>query len=251
MTLSHRYTRRMSASIERADAEGAPKGRIPDFFIVGHHKSGTTALYEMLRSHPQIFMPDLKEPRFFAGDLRFQFGNNASERLPQTLEEYLSLFEPATPEQRVGEASPSYLKSETAAGTIAEVQPAARIIAILREPASFVRSLQLQLLQEHVETEKDLARAVAGERITREGKEVLRYSDHVRYVEQLRRYHERFAPEQVLVLIYDDFRRDNDATVRRVLRFLEVDDTAPIEVKDANPTVGVRSVRLDTLVDRK
>ena len=50
-----------------------------------------------------------------------------------------------------------------------------------------------------------------------------------------------FPPEQVLVLIYDDFRRDNEATVRAVLRFLEVDEDAPIEVMEANPTVRVRS----------
>ena len=218
---------------------------VPDFFIVGHHKSGTTALYEMLRRHPQIFMPDVKEPRYFADDLRFQFEPQPSSHLPKTYEEYLSLFAAATPEQRVGEASPSYLKSHTAAQAIARVQPAARIIAILREPASFVRSLQLQLLQEHVETETDLRRAVANEQIDRAGRQVLRYSDHVHYVEQLRRYHQQFTPEQVLVLIYDDFRNDNEATVRRVLRFLDVDDQAPIHVMDANPTVRVRSVRLD------
>jgi hypothetical protein len=218
---------------------------VPDFFIVGHHKSGTTALYEMLRRHPQIFMPDVKEPRYFADDLRFQFEPQPSNHLPKTYEEYLSLFAPAAPGQRVGEASPSYLKSHTAAQAIARVQPAARIIAILREPASFVRSLQLQLLQEHVETETDLRRAVANEQIDRAGRQVLRYSDHVHYVEQLRRYHQQFTPEQVLVLIYDDFRNDNEATVRRVLRFLDVDDQAPIHVMDANPTVRVRSVRLD------
>ena len=46
----------------------------------------------------------------------------------------------------------------------------------------------------------------------------------MRYVEQLRRYQERFGRERMLVLVYDDFRADNEATVRRVLRFLEVDD---------------------------
>jgi len=202
----------------------------------------------MLRRHPQIYMPDVKEPRFFAGDLRFQFEAKQTGYLPSTYEEYLSLFEAATPEQRVGEASPSYLKSRTAAQSIADVQPAARIIAILREPASFVRSLQMQLLQEHVETETDLRRAVAREEIIRSGRKVRRYSDHVHYVEQLRRYDALFPPEQVLVLIYDDFRNDNDATVRRVLRFLDVDDESPIHVMDANPTVSVRSVRADEMV---
>src|SRR5437588_5962186 len=132
------------------------RGRVPDFFIVGHHKSGTTALYEMLRRHPQIFMPDLKEPRFFASDLRPQFEPKSSGIAPRTWEDYLDLFAAARPEQRVGEASPAYLRSSVAAEAIAAAQPGARCIAILREPASFVRSLHLQLVQEHAELEKDL-----------------------------------------------------------------------------------------------
>jgi Sulfotransferase family len=237
----------MTASSELTAAARVPRRRLPDFFIVGHHKSGTTALYEMLRRHPQIYMPDIKEPRFFASDLRALL-QPAPGLLPETLEEYLSLFDAAKPGQRVGEASPSYLRSRAAASAIADVQPAARIIAILREPASFVRSLHLQMIQEHVETEKDLRRAVAREDIVRHGQRVRRYSDHVRYVEQLRRYHGAFPAEQVLVLIYDDFRSDNEATVRRVLGFLGVDDMRPMEVLEANPTVALRSVRLDAMV---
>ena len=89
---------------------------MPDFFIVGHPKSGTTALYEMLRRHPQIYMPDLKEPRFFASDLRVRFQRRAPDpshpsALPQTFEEYLALFDAAGLDQRVGEASPLYLMS--------------------------------------------------------------------------------------------------------------------------------------------
>jgi hypothetical protein len=74
------------------------------------------------------------------------------------------------------------------------------------------------------------------------------YSERVHYVEQLRRYHAVFPREQVLVLIYEDFRRDNESTMRAVLRFLEVDDTYPIEVLQANPSVEVRSVRLAALL---
>jgi hypothetical protein len=137
------------------------------------------------------------------------------------------------------------------------VQPAARIIAILREPTSFLRSLHLQLLQTHVEDRKDFAKALALEADRREGRHVprrshrpqlLQYTDHVRYVEQVRRYHAAFGAEQVLVLIYEDFRRDNEATVRTVMRFLEVDDTHPVEVLDANPSILLRSQQLDDLV---
>ncbi len=89
-------------------------------------------------------------------------------------------------------------------------------------------------MQTNIETESDLARALALEPARREGRsmprhtywpQTLLYSEHVRYVEQLRRYREHFAPEQMLVLVYDDFRSDNEATVRRVLRFLDVGRT--------------------------
>jgi hypothetical protein len=229
--------------------------RYPDFFIIGHPKSGTTALYRMLKPHPQIYLPGLKEPWFFATDLRERRAGTVA--LPQTLEEYLALFAAAGPDQRVGEGSPSYLLSHTAANAIAEAQPAARCIAVLREPASFLHSLHLQFMQVYTETEPDLRKAMALEAARREGRNIprlcrrppmLQYAEHVRYVEQLRRYHALFPPEQLLVLLYDDFRRDNEATVRAVWRFLDVEDTQPVLQKEANPTVRVRSQRLHGLM---
>jgi hypothetical protein len=229
---------------------------MPDFFIVGHPKSGTTALYRMLREHPQIFMPSLKEPLYFSSDMRLRFETPRSEKVPQTLDAYLALFADAGADQLLGEASSSYLWSRTAAAAIAEAQPAARIVAVLREPASFLRSLHLQLMQIHVEAEGDFSKALALESARRAGKRIpsrshrpqlLLYSEHVRYVEQVRRYEQLFAPEQLLVIVYDDFRTDNEATVRSILRFLEVDDRAPIHAKEANPTVTVRSPRLHDL----
>jgi hypothetical protein len=238
------------SSTEPAARELGRQGRVPDFFIVGHHKSGTTAMYGMLRRHPQIFMPTMKEPEFFREDrLRRKHGPPRSSwrpgryaaTRPPTFAEYLALFAPAEPDQRVGEASPGYLFSPAAAGLIAEVQPAARIIAILREPASFLRSLHLQMVSDQIQRELDFRRALAGEA----GPSALQYTGRVRYVEQLRRYHGSFPPEQVLVLIYDDFRADNVGTMRSVLRFLDVDPDAPIEALDANPTVAVRSRTLE------
>jgi len=250
-----------------ADSPAALQGthaRFPDFFIVGHHKCGTTALWKALRRHPQIFMPNLKEPRFFAGDLRQRFepprGRGMLRKPPRTLAEYLALFENAAPEQLVGEASAGYLWSHTAAERIAAVQPRARIIAILREPASYLRSLHLQLLRGHQENVKSLRRAMELEAVRRDGRRIprrapvpqaLQYSERVRYVEQLRRYRAFFPPEQVLVLIYESFRADNEGTVRSVLRFLEVDDEFPIEVTDANPTNRtIRSQAFDDLLDK-
>jgi hypothetical protein len=246
----------MTVSAERTAAGPVPQKRIPDFFVVGHAKSGTTALYGMLRRHPQIYMPENKEPWFFAEELHVRTPPRP-EGTPKTLEEYLSLFAAAGPEQRVGEASALYLWSQTAAGAIAAVQPAARIVAILREPASFLRSLHLQFIASYVETETDFRTALELEPARRQGRSIpkhsywpltLLYSDHVRYVEQLRRYHAAFSKEQVLVMIYDDFRRDNEGAVRSVLRFLEVDDEHPVDTLEANPTVAVRSPQLHGLV---
>jgi hypothetical protein len=224
-------------------------GEAPDFYIVGHPKCGTTALYEMLRSHPQIYMPELKETRFFARELH----PRSPPSLPRSLDAYLALFAAAGAQQRVGEASPSYLRSHAAARRIAELRPDARIIAIFREPASFVRSLHMELLRDHVETEKDLRAALELEGARRQKRELERhpglvYSEYVRYIEQLERYAAVFPPERIMVIIYDDFRRENDATLAAVLGFLGVDPTLASGSIEANPTVRVRSVRLNQLL---
>jgi hypothetical protein len=249
----------MTASAESVLAAQAQRGRVPDFFIVGHPKCGTTALYEMLRVHPQIFMPELKEPWYLASDMQPRFPPPRSASPPETLEDYLALFSDAADGQRIGEASSAYLLSRAAASEIAALRPDARIVAILREPASFLRSLHLQLLRTHVESVKDLRRALELEPQRRDGRKVprrshrpqlLMYSDHVRYVEQLRRYREAFPAEQLLILIYDDFRDDNETTVQSVFDFLDVDSEIDVVPREANPTrVRMRSQHLDELLN--
>ncbi len=142
---------------------------------------------------------------------------------------------------------------------IAAVQPDARIIAILREPASFLRSLHLQFVRD-LRRDRDgpahgaRARAGAGARAGEIPRytywpQALLYSEHVRYVEQLRRYHDAVRA-----------RADAGADLRRLPRrqrrrrcarccaSWSVDDTRPIEAVEANPTVRVRSQRLHELV---
>jgi len=230
--------------------------RLPDFFVVGHAKSGTTALYEMLCRHPDVFMPPGKEPWFLAEEL-LERPPPRPEGVAATLDEYAALFAGAAPGQLVGEASALYLWSRTAAARIAEIKPEAKIVAILREPAAFLRSLHLQFVETYVEVEPDLRTALELEPARRRGEQVPRYtywpkallySEHTRYTELLRRYRERFPPEQMLVLVYDDFRADNEGTLREVFRFLGVEDSVPVRSREANPTVGVRSGRVHQLV---
>jgi hypothetical protein len=230
--------------------------RLPDFFLVGNAKGGTTALYHMLKQHPDIYMPENKEPWFFASELHDRTPPRPGGT-PKTLEEYATLFEDALPEQRVGEATVFYLWSKTAAQGIFEACPQAKIIAILREPARFLHSLHMQFMQDYVETEVEFPAALALESERREGRRIpsntywpkaLLYSDHVRYVAQLQRYRDLFPAANVMPLIYEDFRKDNEATVRRVMSFLDVDPDVPIHTGEVNGSVRVRSQRAHDLV---
>jgi Sulfotransferase family len=234
----------------------AAPGRIPEFFIVGNAKSGTTALYQMLKRHPDVYMPDSKEPWFFADEL-LERTPPRPEGTARTIEEYRLLFAKAGAEQLVGEASPLYLWSRTAAARIAAAQPEARIIALFREPASFLRSLHMQQVETYVETEVDFRKALELEPERREGRRIpahtywpktLLYSEHVRYVENIGRFREHFPADRILPLIYEDFRSDNEATIRQVLRFLGLEAELPIELREVNASVRVRSQRMHAVV---
>ncbi len=245
----------MTASTERGEA---PAGlRIPDFYVVGHPKSGTTALYEMLRRHPQIFMSELKEPRFFASDLRARFQAHGVGEHPQTIEAYAALF---------ADAAPGQLRRRRLALLSAlarRPRPRSRACARTRASSPSCASRRASCARCTWRWCRTASRrswtcaARSKPRRSRPPSRVadgaappeLRYTDRVRYVEQLRRYHDAFGREQVLVLIYDDFRADNEGTLRRVQRFLGVDDTVPIELVEANTSVRVRSLRMDDAVN--
>jgi len=200
-------------------------------------------------------MPALKEPQYLASDLLPRPGHEKKRRerwYPKTLDGYLALFADAGPEQLAGEVTPTYLWSRTAANNIAEMQPDARLIAMLREPADFLRSLHISFLRGGNEAVRDMRKALSLEAARRAGKRIphsshrpqlLQYSTHVRYVEQLRRFRDRFSPDQMLILIYDDFREDNDATIRTVLRFLEVDAEFPLASERLNASPEYVKIR--------
>jgi hypothetical protein len=246
------------AAVSDAEGQGSQAnespGRVPDFFVIGHQKCGTTALYHMLRDHPQIFLSEYKEPRFFAPELRPPRAHETPDR-PQTLAGYQALFAGAEAGQLIGDTSPQYIRSPTAAARIATLRPNARIIAILREPAGYLRSYHMEMVINHVEPEKDFRKAIELEPERRRAAAAdgsflppqFLYSEHVRYVEQLRRFEARFSREQMHLIVYDDFRRDNEGTVRAVQRFLGVDDTVPLQPVRTSPNEAVRSLRLHKL----
>jgi hypothetical protein len=198
----------------------------PDFFIVGAPRCGTTAMYEYLRRHPQVFMPEHKEPMYFGSDL-------ASLHEPLTDADYLRLFDGAEPGQRVGEASTWYLYSSRAAEEIRAFAPDSRIIIMLRNPVDVMYSLHTTLVFYGGEDILDFESALEAEPERRAGRrlgpgrrpEAVYYRDTVRFDEQVERYLDTFDRSRIKVILFDDFVNDVASVYADLLRFLEVDDT--------------------------
>src|SRR3954454_25009684 len=88
-------------------------GRYPDFFIVGVPRAGTTAMFDYLAAHPQVFAAPIKEPQFFAKDLDT---GTYLESITFMREEdrYLEMFASAGADQLAGEGSTWYMYSKVA-----------------------------------------------------------------------------------------------------------------------------------------
>jgi len=222
----------------------------PDFYVVGAFKSGSTALYEQLRRHPQIFMPFHKEPLFFGDDLTRRYGR-------MSLDDYLRLFRRAKPGQRVGEASTWYLYSTSAAREIREFSPDAQIIVVLRNPVDVMYAQHNQLIYNVIEDIADFEEALAAEKDRRNGRRIppgpinvenLFYRHSVRFAEQLERYFDVFGRDRVHVMLYDDLRRDGAAVVRGALEFLDVNPLLAAAPPTANESRRVRSLLIQRLI---
>lgn len=202
----------------------------PNFLIIGAAKSGTTALYQALRQHPQIFMSAVKEPHYFAfAGERMDYrgpGVTINETSVTDLREYERLFAGVTDETAAGEASALYLYVPQAVRRIYEYAPGMRLIAILRQPAERAFSAFMHLTRDAREPCGDFADALRAEpeRIAQNWGFLWRYTDLGFYAQQLRRYYTAFPAGQIRVFLYDDFRRDALGTAREAFRFLGVDD---------------------------
>ena len=225
----------------------------PNFFIVGAPKCGTTSLHEYLQRHPNVFMPFFKEPHFFGSDLegsRFRQFRNKPER-------YLKLFRDARGEKRIGESSPWYLASQRAAEEIQAYDPAAKIIIMLRNPIDMMYSMWSQFRYSGNEQIGSFEEALAAEADRRAGRRIRRaahcitglyYREMARFVKQVPRYFERFGQENVMVLIFDDFRSDTPAAYRAVLDFLDLDPQDKMTFDIRNPNKEVRLEWLQKLI---
>jgi hypothetical protein len=229
-------------------------GRLPDLFIIGAAKSGTTSLYFWLAGHPEIYMSAVKEPNYFAPDL-MPPGPHLLKH-PDDQAKYLELFAPARDAIRAGEASVRYLYSRVAPSLIARVQPRPYLVVALRNPVEMAFSLYLHWRARGFENLVTFGEAVAAEEDRHAGRRIpaganphlATYLDRASYGEQLPRWIETFGRERLHVIVFEEMVADPARDFHRLLEFLDVDpDYRPTEFRAYNPAHAGRGNRLRRL----
>jgi len=92
----------------------------PDFLIIGAPKAGTTALHAALAQHPDVFVTNPKEPKYWLCDdapppaWRGPGDAHSQREWVWRRHEYERLFAPAADHQIRGESTPFYLWSRGA-----------------------------------------------------------------------------------------------------------------------------------------
>ena len=215
----------------------------PNLFIVGAPKAGTTALYEYLDQHPDVYFPR-KTIYYFCNDLTFR-----TPPIPESV--YLGLFENTGKQKIIGEASVFNLLSPAAAQRIKAFNPEARIIIMLRNPADMVYALHNENLSNGDEMIEDFEAALDAESNRKQGKlippyhnaplEALYYSEVAKYDEQVLRYKSVFMEDKIHIILFDDFKADTEAEYRKVLRFLGIEEIMPESLSVINPSHVPRS----------
>jgi len=171
-------------------------------------------------------MSPVKEPFHFSTDLSCE-----AWRTIRGEDDYMALFDEANHAAR-GEASSCYIYSENAVDAIAELAPNAKIIAIVRRPAQMMYSLHGQSLWSGNENVFDFEEALALENERAEGKKIpscahfpnnLLYRHCARYAMHLEKWAERFGPDQLLVLDFDQIKSDSLGVLSTIYDFLGVD----------------------------
>ena len=203
---------------------------LPNFFIVGAAKAGTTTLHYVLQQHPEIYLPwKQKETFYFSGIKKTDFSGPGSfygNGIIEHWEEYVKLFEDAEEKKAVGEVCVAYLYFPGTAERIYEKISQAKIIIMLRNPVDRAFSNYMHHVRDGIEP---LSFEEALER--EEERKKLGYWWGFRYVEvgfyyqQVKKYIDVFGKEKVRVYIFEEFVKEPLTTIKDILEFLEVDST--------------------------
>ncbi len=214
---------------------------LPNFFIVGAPKAGTTSLYHYLESHPDIYMSPIKEPNYFSYEEIIRQNLFYKETKVGNTEDYESLFNNVTTEKAVGEASVSYLFYESVPAKIKKLVPKARIIIMLRNPVErafshFAMDKRLGYVTMPFETIFENKSSAELSRLYYQ-----QYIELGNYYPQIKRYVETFPPEQVKIFLLEDMKANTALFVKQLYKFLGVDENfIPDVSKKHNSNVAPR-----------
>jgi hypothetical protein len=185
---------------------------LPNFLIIGAQKAGTTWLYDVLRMHPDIFLPDTKELSYFCQ--LDSDGNQLNYFNQLDISWYKDFFAARTNETAIGEISPMYLCDEVAPERIALILPSVKLIAVLRDPVERAVSEYWMTFNKR-DTMPPLAR------MQDQGTDIILRRGL--YGVQLQKYFSLFPNKNILVLVFEEMMADRDTTLDLICRFLEVD----------------------------
>lgn len=200
---------------------------LPNFIIIGAAKSGTTSLYSYLQQHPSVYLSPIKETNFFATNFvngkptieELDFTPEQAKRLTfkiTNFEAYKQLFAQIDSKVKaVGEISPLYMNSSTAAKNIKYNIPNVKLIAILRNPIDRAYSGYQMQLRNGKET-RDFASNLSVEEM---------YIKTGFYYNGLKRYFDIFDRSQIKVFLFEQFKQDPIKVAQKMFDFIEVDDT--------------------------
>ncbi len=186
----------------------------PNFFIIGAAKSGTTRLHHLLGHHPEVFTSSEKEPFFFSD----------ATPSPEKIEHYIELFRTTDGARAIGESSTIYSRCKRWPGTaqrIFEFNPEARIIYMVRHPLRRIESCWMQARSDYNPTPANFCESVRSE--------VIDSVDATLYWKQLSEYRRYFPDRQILLLFFEEFIRDEPATLHRCFEFLDVDPSVVVD----------------------
>lgn len=196
----------------------------PDFYVVGTPKGGTTSLFRYLESHPEVFVPQIKEPHFFAcPEVKDTYYKTT---FVDNQKEYLALYGEADQFEVSGDLSTSYLYNENSAQRIFEVRPDAKIVVVLRNPTD--RAISHYLMDQNL----GYVHAPLSEIINNPTQYQDKYHQYIStglYQQQLKRYYDLFPSEQLHIILSDDLFADPQGTLKSLFQFLGVKEDAPMD----------------------
>lgn len=225
---------------------------LPNFVVIGAGRCGTTSLHRLLGQHPDVFMCPVKSPNHFAAHL-----DQPPWETPTAVAmaghwirdpaEYEALFDGVAGERGVGEVSPVYLQARDVARALHDRCPDAQLVAILRDPAERAHAHFVGRRRDGIEPTPTFAEKVERELSAPLPDEVAfgHYVGCGRYHHFLTPYVELFGRDRLHVALHDDLLADQDAVLRDVFGFLDVDPAfSPAPVERMNRSGEIRNPAL-------